>query len=250
MSFPAGGDLGPYRVAIHTLFEALAYLAGFRIYLSRRGRFGDILPPADRLWIVVAAIAGAAVGSRILYWFEDPGRTLVRFTDPSYLLGGKTIVGGLLGGWIAVEWIKKRLGTRIRTGDLFAVPLAIGIAVGRMGCLFAGTGDGTYGLETTLPWGLDLGDGIPRHPVAIYEILWMIALALLLDRRSLRSHRDGDLFLLFMAGYFSFRLLVDFLKPGVPLAGLTALQWACAIALLHCGIRSLGALRGRAVVVR
>ncbi len=140
----------------HFLFESLAYLAAFRIYIWSRQRNGDFLDTSTRRSVIVAAVLGAAVGSRFLYWFEDPPRTLAHWNDPAYLLAGKTIVGALLGGTLAVEFMKRRAGIHRRTGDLFALPLAIGIAIGRIGCLLAGKQDDTYGLPTTLPWGIDL----------------------------------------------------------------------------------------------
>lgn len=88
--------------------------------------------------------------------------------------GGKTIVGGLLGSWFAVELGKKLEGITTRTGDLFAIPLCIGIAVGRVGCLLAGLADDTYGKPTSLLWAVDFGDGIARHPTQAYEILFCV----------------------------------------------------------------------------
>ena len=70
------------------------------------------------------------------------------------------MVGALLGGTVAVEWIKRRLGVTQRTGDLFAIPMCVAIAIGRLGCFFSGLGDHTFGSPTNLPWGVDFGDGI------------------------------------------------------------------------------------------
>ena len=107
------------------------------------------------------------------------------------------------------------------------MPLAVGIAIGRIGCFLSGLPDGTYGTPTSLPWGVDLGDGVARHPTALYESLFMIVLAAVLARVEPHARR-GDAFKLFMASYLTFRLLVDGIKPGIPLAlGLTAIQWVC-----------------------
>lgn len=218
----------------HFVFELLAYSVAFRLYLSarrREGDFGDFLDERLRWSLVVAAIVGAAVGSKVLYWFEDPFKTAAHWTDLTYLMGGKTIVGAILGGTLAVEWTKRRLDIHRRTGDLFAIPLAVGIAIGRIGCFLAGKGDDTYGVPTSLPWGVDLGDGIPRHPVQLYELGAMILLALLLARIKPPQFQEGDRFRVFVLGYFAWRLAGDFLKPGVRFGGLTVLQWACAVAL-------------------
>ena len=220
MKFPFYLPLGPLQLHPHFVFEALAYFIGYRVYLKQRKRSGDHLSTRDRMWIVAAAICGAAIGSKLLYWL-------------GYLMGGKTIVGGLIGGLIAVEAIKRRLGIQRRTGDLFAIALCIGIAVGRIGCFLSGLSDDTYGIATSVPWGIDFGDGTRRHPVQLYEVVWLCLLALWLTWLARKPHREGDLFKGLMLGYFGFRLAIDFLKPGVALAGLTSIQWACVIMLVY-----------------
>jgi phosphatidylglycerol:prolipoprotein diacylglycerol transferase len=216
----------------HFIFETLAYTIAFRIYVSQRKQQGDFLDTTTRWSIVAAAFVGAVLGSKLLNLAENPAETARHWHDFVYLLGGKTIVGALAGGTIAVELTKLRMGVTRRTGDLFAIPIAIGIAVGRIGCLLAGIADDTYGSPTGLPWGLDLGDGIRRHPVQLYETLAMLALAYLLSRISPPRFAEGDRFRIFMLSYFGWRLLIDFLKPGIRFGGLTMLQWTAAAGFL------------------
>lgn len=235
MSFgPIHADfaLGPLIVRQHFIFESLAYLVGFRIYSRSRREAGDFLDSGNRTWVVVAAIAGAAIGSKVLNWFENPAALAQHWNELLYWASGKTIVGGLLGGTLAVEWVKRRLGITRRTGDLFAIPMAIGIAIGRIGCLFAGIADDTYGTPTSLPWGFDFGDGIPRHPLPLYETCAMLVLVLWLTWLRRRPHREGDLYRAFLLSYLFWRLMIDFLKPEPRFAGLTILQWTCLIALV------------------
>ena len=211
----------------HVLFEALAYVVGFRIYRRDRRRAGDPIDDSTRWSIVAAAIVGAAVGSRLLYWSVSPAQTLAHWDDVRYLLGGKTVVGGILGGILAVELTKRALGVTARTGDLFAVPFAVGIAIGRVGCFLAGLPDRTYGSPSRLPWAVDFGDGIPRHPVQLYESLTMIVLAFWLRRLLRRPHHQGDVFRVFVVAYLSWRFAIDFLKPEPTIAGgLSAIQIA------------------------
>lgn len=216
----------------HFLLESLAYIVAFRLYVWERQKAGDFLASETRWSVIVAAAIGAVLGSKLLYWLEDPVRTLHQWNDFSYLLGGKTIVGGLLGGTIAVELLKRRTGIERRTGDLFAVPLAIGIAIGRIGCFLAGKQDDTYGTVTSLPCGVDLGDGLRRHPVQLYEVAVVLLLAMCLRRVGPPRFREGDRFRLFVLAYYAWRLLVDFLKPGIRFGELTVLQWACVGALV------------------
>jgi prolipoprotein diacylglyceryltransferase len=85
-----------------------------------------------------------------------------------------------------------------------------------------------------MPWGVDFGDGIARHPTQLYEVAALLAIARIITRQSRRPHASGDLFKLFMVSYLGFRLMVDALKPGVSIAfGLTAIQWACVGALAY-----------------
>jgi phosphatidylglycerol---prolipoprotein diacylglyceryl transferase len=171
-------------------------------------------------------------------------------------MGGKTIVGALVFGLISVELMKRYIGVRQSTGDLYAIPLAIGIAIGRLGCFLTGLSDNTYGTPTNLPWAINFGDGIRRHPTQLYEIIFLLALIPLLHKIVILSgaevsrsetsaeskdpcpHRGrflpGDAFKFFMVAYLSFRLLCDFIKPYPRIfLGLQGIQWACLLTLLY-----------------
>ncbi len=234
MTFPVYIPLGSLRIHPHLVFEMVAYAIAFRVYLLLRKRSGDALDDGNRWWMIAAAAMGAVVGSKVLYWFEEPALTAAHWRDPAYLIGGKTIVGALIGGLFAVEIAKRLLRITSRTGDLFAVPLCVGIAIGRIGCFLTGLDDHTSGVVTSLPWGVNFGDGIPRHPTQLYEVLFALALGGFLWRRMRRPFVSGDLFKMFMVAYFGFRLLCDFLKPEVRvLFGLSSIQWACLAMLCY-----------------
>ena len=234
MSFPVYLHVGPLTVHPHLLFEALAYAVGFRVYLELRRRQGDRLQDFDRWWVIAAAALGALVGGKLLFLLEDPRQTLLQINAPALLFSGKTIVGALIGGLLAVEFAKRRLGVHTRTGDLFALPLCVGIAVGRIGCFLTGLEDQTAGTATSLPWGVNFGDGVARHPTQLYEILFVVLLGMAIFRLSRRPHPEGDLFKFFMVGYFFFRLVCDFLKPELRVyAGLSSIQWASVAMLFY-----------------
>jgi len=147
---------------------------------------------------------------------------------------GKTVVGGLIGGLIGVEITKKMIGVKRSTGDVFVEPLIIGTAIGRIGCFLTGLSDRTYGIATNLPWGVDFGDGISRHPTQIYEIMFLLGLLIFLRIRSHYQRQEGDLFKFYMIGYLGFRFLIDFIKPDFHLlVGLSAIQIACLLTLLY-----------------
>jgi prolipoprotein diacylglyceryltransferase len=101
-----------------------------------------------------------------------------------------------------------------------------------VGCLLAGLSDDTYGTPTSLPWGVNFGDGISRHPTQAYEILFVVVLAFVLQFLKRRPHQNGSLFRIFMAAYLTWRLLIDFLKPEPLVYGLNLIQWSCVAGLV------------------
>src|SRR5215212_258148 len=189
----------PSPFVVHTVFETLAYLAAVLVYLAVRKRQGDVIGERDRISVFAGALVGAALGTRLLFLLCNPAVTLEHWTDPRYLLGGKTIVGGLLGGLIGVEVAKKIAGIRRSTGDLLVLPIITAVSIGRIGCFLAGPADGTAGRASSLPWAIAMGDAVPRHPVALYEIafvLLMIPVVLAVRRRSPVA---GDSFRVFLS---------------------------------------------------
>jgi prolipoprotein diacylglyceryltransferase len=236
LSFPLYLHVGPWRLHPHLVFELLAYFVGFQLYLRARRRQGDTLDDSRRWWVIAAAALGAALGARLLYLVDCPLETLRRWHDPAFLFGGKTVVGALAGGWLAVEAAKRVLGVTTRTGDLFAIPLASAIAIGRVGCFLTGPADHTTGLPARVPWAVDFGDGVPRHPAQLYEIAFLSVLVVALAAWRRRGAAKGDLFRGFVAAYFAFRLGIDFLKPAACRGlELSAIQWTCVAALVVLG---------------
>lgn len=218
---------------LHTIFESLAYAVGFVVYRRGRRVRGDAIDESTRWTAIAAAAAGAAIGSKVLAWAENPSMTLARWRDPAYLMSGKTIVGGLIGGLVAVELTKWWIGERRSTGDLFAVPLCVGMMVGRVGCFLAGPADHTWGRATIGVLGMDGGDGVRRHCLPLYEIAFLIPLAVVCQALLARGGRSGDVFRVFMIGYMLFRLAVESLKTDPVAGGLTSLQWACVAVLVY-----------------
>ena len=218
--------------ALHAVFETLAYASGYAVYKRERARSGDVIDEPQRWSVIAAAAVGGLVGSRALGLLEQTPRFHITLQQALLPGGGKTIVGGLLGGWIGVELAKWVQGIQSRTGDLFAVPLCIAIAIGRIGCLLAGLADDTYGTATRLPWGVDFGDGIARHPTQAYEVLFLLALIRLLRWVAGRPHRNGTLFRVFLFAYLLWRLVIDFIKPQPLVVGLNWIQWACVAGII------------------
>lgn len=232
MQFPFYFYVGSIEIHPHFLFEALAYFIGFRIYLYTRNK--NQLSMDKAIWVIIGAAAGAFIGSKLLFWFEDPIRT---WNEQSliYLLQGKTIVGGLLGGLIGVEWTKNKLGITRSTGDEMVFPLIIAIAIGRVGCFLTGLSDHTYGTQTTWWTGIDFGDGIMRHPTQLYEIVFLLLFGTILFVISKKIvFSDGFFFQVFMVSYLSWRFFIDFIKPTPDLyLNLNNVQIACLLGLFY-----------------
>jgi phosphatidylglycerol---prolipoprotein diacylglyceryl transferase len=232
VQFPVYFWLGPWRIHPHFLFEAIAYSVAFRLML--RGIRRDSLTASDRGSVVVGGMVGAIVGAKLLVLLQHID-LLGQNSTAFWLLAlqGKTIVGALLGGLMGVELTKRRIGVKQSTGDVFVYPLMAGIAIGRVGCFLTGLSDRTYGTVTTLPWGVNFGDGVLRHPTQLYEIIFLAALFLGLKGLG-RKLKSGDRFKLFMVSYLSFRFWIDFIKPDFhPLLGVSAIQVACLLGLSY-----------------
>lgn len=228
MQFPVYLRLGTLTLHPHVVFETLAWTVGAVVFLLGRSRARDVLSREHRLWVIVAAVLGGLAGSRLLVLIETAGAA---GGVPDPLSAGKSIVGGLLGGVVAVEATKRWLGVTKATGDLLVMPLLVGMAIGRVGCFLTGLADQTHGIATTGPWAVDFGDGVPRHPTQLYEIAALGLFGWLLATMSVRLATPGDRFKLFMVVYLAFRLLLDFWKPGPLVFGMTAIQWACVAGL-------------------
>lgn len=227
----------PAPAGTHFVFEALAYAIGFRVFLWQRVRNA---PPALRsndavVAVAAGAIVGAAIGAKLSYWLDDPLTAFAQFPDWRHLLEGKSIIGALLGGVLGVEIAKRLAHVTGSSGDAFVLPLTVGMCIGRIGCFLAGLPDHTCGVATSLPWGVDFGDGIPRHPTQLYEILFLLVQFAVIHARRAHFARPGDRFRTFMVGYLVFRLLVEFIKPvlyAYP-PGWSGLQWLCIAGLVY-----------------
>jgi len=216
----------------HYIFETLAFIVGVRVYYYLKKGIADPISDEHRLWIMLGAMLGALIGSRLIAILETPAQ-LHQLTFLT-LYQSKTIIGGLLGGLFGVELIKKIIGVNIASGDLYVTPIIIAVLIGRIGCFSMGIDEPTYGLPTNFFLGMDLGDGVSRHPIMLYEMLFLTALLILF--RSLKNKMliNGDRFKLLMVLYFLFRFLIEFLKPYEPLfLNLSSIHWSALFIFIY-----------------
>lgn len=233
MQIPFEPIIAGYKINVHLILEYLAFFLAFRYYLFLRKRTTDTIQTTNRLSIILGASLGGFLGSRIIAILENP---LINF-DSSVLitlLNSKTIMGGLFGGLLGVELAKKIINEKQSSGDLFVFPIILGIFIGRIGCFLSGINEFTYGKVTMFFMGMNLGDGLKRHPIALYELLFLVVLFLFLWKLKQTNLKQGVLFQYFMICYFTFRFFIEFLKPNLFFTlGLSSIQILCVICLLY-----------------
>lgn len=196
---------------IHLILETFAFFIGIRIYYFLRKDIQDPISDMNRLWIMLGAMVGALIGSRVIALFENPNAIMHQTWVSFYQ--NKTVAGGFFGGLFGVELFKKFLHVKTASGDIYVIPILIALIIGRIGCFGMGILEPTYGIETTFFTGMDLGDGKFRHPVALYEIVTMAFLTLGFIMIKKYPLQNGDRFKLFMIAYFLYRFVVEFIKP-------------------------------------
>ena len=236
----------PTLPGIHLLFDLLAWLAGIGLGLALyRWRLRDLAERTARVTgpgYAVSLVVGGAGGA----WLSGSLNSLMQATPTL----SHSVVGALAGAVIAVEIYKLARGIKGSTGGVFTGPFALGIVVGRLGCLFQGMSDQTYGLPTSLPWGVDLGDGITRHPVQLYEslsmLLFLAVYVAALVRRTPWAMRRS--FYVLCIVYGAQRFAWEFLKPYPTLIGPFNLFHGVSIGLIVYGVvmygRDLGVAGG------
>jgi len=189
------------------------------------------LPWWQRLALGLAAFIGGSLGAKVPFAFGEGQQW---WTAAAWFSNGKTIVAGLAFAYLAVELTKLALDIRIKTGDTFALPLALAMSVGRFGCFFNGC---CYGTPTALPWGVSFrqpdGQVLLCHPTQIYESLFHLSMALVLLILLLRGGLRGHHLQLYLICYGVYRFLTEFIRPEpIWLLGLTFYQLVALVLAL------------------
>jgi len=223
----------PTHPAAHYVGDVAAWVAAALAARWQHRRWPDdaralsrVVKPSYFISLGVGAIIGAwAIGS------ANSLRGLI--AAPSH-----SIAGALAGGIVAVELWKAIHKVRASTGGALVLPICVGIIVGRFGCFFAGLPDDTYGVPTSLPWAVDLGDGVGRHPVQLYESVTMAAfLAVYLRARINHAgwarHHAFHAMIIFYAAQ---RFVWEFLKPYPAVLGPLNLFHFLMLGLVAYGI--------------
>ena len=228
-------ESGPIVVYTHDVFTALGLLVGLAVYYRalRRDRILD----RRIVLISVAALIGGGVGARLITaWEHLPYYANLADAPLTFAIShsGKSIIGGLAGGYRAIAVTKRVLRYDLSTGDYYAAAIPLALAIGRVGCFLS---ELPLGTSTNLPWGMTVSpdaaaafvrcpgcDG-PMHPSMLYEIgFHLAALAAVLRYRRFVVVR-GDTLKLYLLSYAVFRFAVEFVRGNeIRFAGLTGPQ--------------------------
>lgn len=219
--------------ALHLLFDvlaaALAFAATWAAWhwrLKSGPGLAQITTPYALALLAGALIGGVGLGTANLALSGLPGP-------------GRSILGAMAGAITAVEAYKYRRAITTSTGLIFVASFPVSVMIGRIECHLSGLADNTHGIATTLPWGHDFGDGVPRHPVQLYESALM---ALFVAYAITAAHRRAPFFMrngfyLMVAAYAAQRFGLEFLKPYASVAGpLNLFQLVCAGLLVYAWV--------------
>lgn len=235
-------QLGWVPVPVHGVFVGLGVLVASVVFFLEARRRGAM--HEQSLVAVTGALVGGAIGMRLSGLAEHLDPRVNPSLAEAWAFGSRSILGGLVGAYAGVLIAKRIIGYRGKTGDLFAPAVALGMAVGRIGCLLTEA----PGRPTGLPWGIHAPvatpecpgclTGLPMHPSFVYEIVFQLAaFAVLLWLRSRVVH-PGELFVLYVAAYAVFRFFVEFTRANETVwLDLTRPQWFLLPGLLLVAVR-------------
>ncbi|MPW26959.1 hypothetical protein GC105_14330 [Alkalibaculum sp. M08DMB] len=219
----AGFGIAPkiFGISSYTLFVALGIVAGLVYYMrdaEKRQVKGEGV-----IEIISAALIFGVIGSKIPIILEGGSFQNILF--------GKSIVGGLIGGYIGVRLIKKKMKISLKMGNIIAPAVALGMSIGRMGCFFNGCCVGKVGM-----FGCNFGDGQLRYPTQLFEVAFHLAAFFILHNQRNRVMKPGILFRYYIFSYFIFRFFIEFIRINpVIWVGLTIYQIFSVGVIIYMG---------------
>lgn len=236
-----GYTVGPLTLYSFGLMMAVAFWVAAWITqkgLEQRGLKGDFA------WTIMGwAVAGGLGGAKLWAILEDPGDFLAHPITTVFSGSGWVWFGGLLGGTAAVSYAIWRAGLSwLVVVDCIAPALALGHAIGRVGCQLAGDGD--WGKVTTVPWGMAYPQaivgwphppGVVVHPTPIYEMLAYLAVFAVLWRMRRRPHADGALLWWYLVLACGARFVIELWRINPPVALGLSMAQLTSLALMALG---------------
>lgn len=234
--------IGSIEIRYYGVMIALAFIAGAIVgeKEARRKGFQHGLVYDLLSYLLVAAIIGArlyyVIFADLLWFIAHPMEILAIWK------GGLSLHGGVLGGVLTGIWYCRKKGLPVwKFTDVLAPSIALGQAVGRIGCAMNGC---CFGRPTTLPWGIVFTDpgslapsGIRLHPTQIYESLMSFGLFLGLWYMRKKTPFDGQLFITYLIGYGVIRFFLEFFRgDSLLLFNLIPVPHAISVVIIILGI--------------
>jgi phosphatidylglycerol---prolipoprotein diacylglyceryl transferase len=223
-----GFDITSFGVMV-----AIGALVGLNVFGRelRRRQFSE-----DAVNAAVGGVLGGLVGAKVIWSLEFAGSA--PFSDLLFSRGGLSWFGGFSGGLAVGLWLLRRYRVPLITGLAAASPaLAVGHAIGRIGCFLVGD---DYGKPTSLPWGISFPEGLPPttvpvHPTQLYETAALALLAVMLFRLSRAGASDRLILGTYLGGAGAIRFLIEFVRVNAPVAGPLSLAQLWSLALISAG---------------
>ena len=197
--YPEILKIGPITIYSYGLMAALGFLlCGYLLEreLQRVGKKKELAGS-----IIVAAIIGGIVGSKIYYIILNPQLLKEDFLGTVFSGAGLVWYGGLIGGFLTVTWyIRRKNLSFFLVSDLMAPLLLLGQAMGRVGCFLSG--DGCYGPPADVPWAMSFPNGVVPttqkvHPTPLYDTIFLLTLFFVLWSIRKKDFKPGTIFGLF-----------------------------------------------------
>jgi phosphatidylglycerol:prolipoprotein diacylglycerol transferase len=237
--FPELLKIGPITIYSYGLMAAIGFLLGGYLLereLQRVGRNRELAGS-----IIISAIIGGIVGSKIYFLIQNPGLLEDDFFGTVFSGAGLVWYGGAIGGLLTVAWWIQRKGLPfLLVADLMGPLLLLGQGIGRIGCFLSG--DGCYGPPTDLPWGIAFPNGVvpthePVHPTPLYDTILLVSLFFVLWSLRKRNFKSGTVFGLFAVFMGIERFITEFWRRDPKyILGIISEAQLISVLLALCGI--------------
>lgn len=214
--YPELFSIGPITVYSYGLMAAIGFLLGGYLLERELDRVGKNKELAGS--IIISAIVGGIVGSKIYFLIENPALLQDDFLGAVFSGAGLVWYGGLIGGFLAVVWWIRRKGLPfLLVADLMGPLLLMGQGMGRMGCFLSG--DGCYGPPADVPWAMSFPNGVVPtmelvHPTPLYDVILLMSLFGLLWLLRKRNFKPGTIFGLFGMFMGTERFFTEFFRTN------------------------------------
>jgi phosphatidylglycerol:prolipoprotein diacylglycerol transferase len=233
--YPIIFSIGGLTIFSYGLFAALAFFTAATYLSTQIKKSKEKIFSQDELYsLFIYMVVSGIIGARLLFVLSNPQDFVLDPLDVFKLWkGGLTYYGGFISATIfLLAYVRIKKISILKICDFFAPALALGHAIGRIGCFFSGC---CYGKETNVPWAVVFKDknssaviGVHLHPTQIYEAFGNFLIFFLLHFYSKKEHKEGFLVSIYFISYAILRFTIEFFRGdpdrGVQYFGLSNSQ--------------------------